>query len=434
MSDKGMFSAFVFVVLLMALVSIFWTMYNVFYGSKYQTLTLEESKIDILRNEIEKFKSFTREAIEYTTGKVMILFSQLGASKPDIGVWICNGDSSPDFQDVKRCMERDIKYYLDIYVENYSIKGLPLSELKIEKYQNLSMNITWEDVKSGKYDEGNIPIIVGGGSMFIRSRNVSISDKININNIIDKVRFWYLFRKFKEWSSHNSLSDIKCTCNETCRELDLVAKNALTQLQNKFDEYVNCSMEKLCCDSYTICCDNLNDCIQTATEDCNITCHSGCGERYLVKRKTTGYDESGFPCGSTDVTENWWAEVNYSTLLVGGFKYSCTDRKYYVHGEGKPNPLTFTVLAFIGYRVGPCGKINITCDETVEEICGVPCIGPIPVPTTLIPGPTTTLPGPGGPGGPTTIVTSIPTTSTTIVTSTSSTTTVSTTTTIETEY
>lgn len=245
-------SPFVFIILAVSLGVIFWSLYNTYFGSKYQEMIFKEFKVDTIRNEIERLKTFLKTSLIYSSHQALREHASSGGVKQPPGTgavgWICNSPNPPSVGKVKTCLENYTKFFENVYYNNYSIT-LPLN-LNKKKYGNCTYNITKGKVFRGKYDEGNINVLLKKGKVSFSTKNIQIRDLLNLNERIDKNRFWYLYRIFYEWAQKNVYGKGICECTLACKGCSCaeeVAQKALEDLQERFDKYVKCDKTCECC-------------------------------------------------------------------------------------------------------------------------------------------------------------------------------------------
>lgn len=416
-----------FVVLATAVALTSYVFYNIYYGGRYEYMIFEQSKFDIIRNEIEKIKGFSKQSLIYSAHLTTDEHARSAGLMSDrLRAWICNGPNPPSFDETKACLEKYTKYYVNDYYTNYTIE-LPISMSKSE-FTNCEYDLNKSEVFEGKYDEG-FNVILDGTRVTFTSQDLLISDAIRLNERIDNNRYWYMFRIFYEWAQENVYGECICECTSKCRGCgcaESCARKALMDLQSRFDEYVTCEVGKVCCHREIGVEEpsEATDCLEWEQEECLATCDVKCGEfeipsfsgEYEIKEeyRFSGSDEDRAPCE--------FVIVNQPNKLASVHTFWCKDEKYFVPGGEGPHPLVFQVNAFAAYKdldacvsIGGPGECTDTCV----------CAGGAPSP----PKPTPPPPPPPPPPVPTTTTTTTTTTVPGVIVTTTTTTTTSTTTT-----
>ena len=420
MSDKGVsVLSFAFVVLAVGITLISWLMYNSYFGSSFQQQVFTESKIDTIRNEIEGMKNFIKQSLIFGSHQSLVQHAEsAGLVNPQKAAWICGAPDVPTVEQTKSCLESYTKYFVNVYLENYTI-NLPVSLIK-EGFENCSYNVTSGGVLSEKYDEGNFIVAVEGGKIYLSSKNaLGTSEIINSQDEITRNRFWYMFRIFKAWAEKNVLGNEICKCTMGCQGCGCVKRAselAYQDLIKRFDKHVICRVSDIqpCCQSETGC-GEPKQCLFWDEEEidpdkrCLLPCEKKCvkPEDFFGSNKSsaksTSEEHKKFYEEPLYADEDGEEEICTCLVwpewrLAGSFGYSCTDYKYYVPGPGGPKPLTFSVSGFASFRVPhPNCEVEVECTPGGGGCC-TPCVCKEKPPetttssTTVPPAPPTTAP------------------------------------------
>ncbi|MFB6076392.1 MAG: hypothetical protein ABEK17_04575 [Candidatus Aenigmatarchaeota archaeon] len=396
MSKKGVsILPFAFIALVVSLSIISWSIYNVYFGSKYQTTVFHHSRIDTVSNEVGKNKKFLKQSCLYSSHYSLFENALGGGIIPERGTgsntWICNAPMPPDMETTKGCVEKYTKFYTNVYFDNYTI-DLPV-DISKAPYRTSIHNISRGDVFRGAYDEGNINIILEGAKTTLSSDSIQITDNLDQSEMIGKNRFWYLWRKFYKWAGDNVYGKNICKCTSSCKGCDcadVAAQKALDDLQTRFDEYVTCSKACDCCygcqgsdcgvegsaDCGAYC--EPSECLLWEQRKCVSKCNMKCVDpekRYpeasniskltelfrlnSLQEENTGYsevmdsymgDDGKGEEGDGDEGNEKCCPIYKENKLSAVYTFTCTDKKYYVPGGSGPQPLTFQVKAFATYR------------------------------------------------------------------------------------
>lgn len=333
-SLKGVsLSVFIFIILLVGIGLISWFVYNNYYGESYKSEIISTRTMNILRNEIESFKRFSKLSLIYSSSQAILEQAGKGVTDSEkINAWIKNGPSPPDFREALECLENNTLHYVDLYTKNYTIE-LPL-KYKVISPNSIKYNVTFDEVLSGKYDEGDYNILLENGEIILSTKNMDVSDEVMLLEQVNKNRFWYLYRNFYEWSGENLFGKKFVDCVSSCEGCECVenyAKDALNNLQNRFDEFVDCDYQRECCirgpSQIT---GKLNGLTIWKQNEC-----SWSGELKNMDGKNT-----------TGISDNKLGAV---------YIFTCTDKKYYISSGEGPVPLKFSVVASASLRdLGGC--------------------------------------------------------------------------------
>jgi len=395
MSDKALsFTPIVFIILLISLIAIFWSMYNTFYGSSYQKTTFSQSKVDTFRNEIEKLKGFSKQSLIYSSHLSLIEHAGNGGlmDRRGIAAWICNGPNPPDIQESKECIDKYINYHLNVYIGNYTI-SLPLT-IYNDEFEQSEHNVTPYSILNGEHDEGNFNVLSGTSNVLIKSNDgkITMADRIYLNEEINKTRFWYLYRKFLEWANQQpNFAEWVCDCTKSCQACscaDDAAEKSLELLQSKFDNYVTCEKGCHCCyacrsdgdpgncelttkpscNSYSCFPTDCESWDQAPEPKCTALCDPECmepseyfNESYSTKISPINHTNETLMSRSNFAYDIDCCIVYYINKLSAAYTFSCTDTKYNVPGEGAPKPLVFEVEAWASWYAYACPATICPC-------------------------------------------------------------------------
>jgi hypothetical protein len=389
---KGQLIPFVFLVLLVASVMIGYVYYNTFYGSEYQLNILNTRVIDAIRNIIEDFKNYAKLSLTYSSHQALREHACKGGL---IGAvpWICNGPNPVEPDQSKQCLEKYTKYYLNVYSSFFNT-SLP-AKVSIRNFTDLVYDINAGNIFSGKYDEGNFWVNSSGARITITSTNANEFENISMNDYITKDRYWYLFRNFYDWAMADVYTPcicgkISCSCSsgsgeETCgtqcnADAEDCANQALNNLQGRFDEYVKCEKTQQCCaQGIGPACSGACGCQGWSNNICISPCQHECKDPFpleICNPGSSGYSASqvAYSGYSNPYSNSHPYKISFSPddcycgiegRLAAGYRFWCTDIKYYVPSANGPVPLTFSASA-IAFLKDPCA-----CCST----CGCPGCG-----------------------------------------------------------
>lgn len=262
---KAQIIPFVFMILLMATITIGYVYYNTFYGTEYKLQVYYTRVIDAVRNIIEDFKNYLYLSLTFSSHQSLREHACKGGL---IGAlpWICNGPNPVKPEASKACLEKYTKYYLNVYNSLFNT-SLPVQLSKVNFtgcVYDVNTNEIWPPSPNqpGKYDEGNFWVNCSGAKITISGTNVKEFENIDSADYITKNRYWYLFRNFYDWANHDVYSgcvcgNIGCACGSGAAEevcgtgcsnaVESCAQAALADLRSRFDQDVVCDMRQQCC-------------------------------------------------------------------------------------------------------------------------------------------------------------------------------------------
>ncbi|MEM5874669.1 MAG: hypothetical protein QW641_01935 [Candidatus Aenigmatarchaeota archaeon] len=332
-----------FVIFVIFSVIFIYIFFNIFYGTKYETQVFEISIVDRVRNVIENLKNFLHLSLTYSAHKALKEQAEEGGLRP-AGSWICNAPSQPSIDEAKQCLEKWTQYYLNVYLNNFTI-SLPLDIIK-KNFTSCIYDIDENGILSGVFDEGYFWVNCSYSPLIVKGINVNISafENITTNDFITKNRFWYMFRIFYEWANDNVYGRCMCAACLACGGCDAAqrcAQEAYNDLIRRFDNDVKCKEpSRDCCDheSGPVSCEKKSECLTWTDTQCTCIGHFCTNPPWLI----TGYamaQEEEKRCPG-------WAE----NRLAATYTYKCEDHKYYVPSINGPVPLKFNVKISAMYR------------------------------------------------------------------------------------
>jgi hypothetical protein len=398
---------------LIAIVSIFiivW-IFQIFSSSTSYQKSIGETLLSKIMKYLDYVKGFTRTALIFSTHASTQFIAGQGGQTSNTGFprsWICNAEVSPSVNDVRFFLSEETRNALNKYIKNFKIYDLP--QINITNSTCVDYDVNSTSVISGKNDE---EFYVGayGSKINITLENNSVTSDNEVYEKIAQDRFWYMYRKFKEWAPQgaNILSGGTCSCLpeicacgnsqgvggcEPCANscpgfqscLQNVIENARQALINTFnDEYVTCSANLIGCYHELEPCSGTFACVDwedaPACKDCFIE-NTGelCGKSILSERRQT----QSFVSISSDLSQFFsysknkiyfsdscsnkkckvWSETKGSMEVV----FSCTDKKYLLSVAGNRN-LIFSVHAMVKLRSINCYKEESCVESNGECVC-----------------------------------------------------------------
>jgi hypothetical protein len=370
---------------------------------------MEETLLSKLIKYLDYVKGFTRTALIFSTHASTQFIASQGGQTTNIGFprsWICNSDVSPTLDEVRFFLSEETINALNKYMKNFKIQDLP--EINITNFTCVDYDVN-SAIFSGNNDE---EFYVGayGSKINITFENNSVFSDNDAYEKIAQDRFWYMYRKFKEWAPQaasilasgtcSCLSEI-CACGnaqgyfggcklcvDSCPGfqfcLQSVVENAKEALVDTFnDDYVSCSASLIGCYHELEPCSGEFACVDwedaPACNGCFIE-NAGelCGKSIISEKKqlqTIGFvslDSNQFfsknkiyfsdSCSTKKC--KYWAETKGSMEVV----FSCTDKKYLLSVTGDRH-LIFSVHAMVKLRSINCYKERNCVESNGNCVC-----------------------------------------------------------------
>lgn len=266
--------------IMVVIVSIFivsWVI-SAFSSISQQERIMEKLKLSKISSYLDFLKGFSRGALLLSSHAAIQKVANMGGEINELNkprIWICNGDVSPGLDDVKDFLSEETKKYLNRYIENLETEDL--FSTNITNFTSVNYDINLKNIFGGKNDE-RFNISAYGSKINITLEGNSVASENNIYEEIARVRFWYMYRIFKKWATSTSLSfcvrnclDCENTCLDFKSCVDSCVDEALQELQNLFDEHVECTASLECCYAESgECSDPLQECIKCITNQVEV--------------------------------------------------------------------------------------------------------------------------------------------------------------------
>lgn len=392
--------------------------------------SLKELAILKLSEYVDYFKGYTRNSVILSSHISTKLISQFGGLVTTDGLprsWICTAPTPPSVDEVRYYLSLETVDDLNQYTKNMkeTIQSEPVN-LFTGKFSCSDYDVNENSVKSGQNDESFNVGAYGSYMTFSNGQDI-INATNDVYEPVARVRFWYLYRNFKQWAEENSFAGYMCACmfqicgcekgmcDSSCSGFNQcykeAANKALQDLQSKFDNYVTCHVTPECCYEEKKHCGDAgaNGCVGWSdAPECN-RCYLGSPEQLcsnnpstfsastetsssnsqtmndkqlnyfqtLIDSKssigTVSFAAIGLPYECSTKKCELWDEVRGSVQT----EFSCEDQKYVLSTQGKKY-LNFQVDTSIAlasrqcYYSSPCQCSTWECsvDETVDPDTG----------------------------------------------------------------
>jgi hypothetical protein len=356
---------------------------NIFSRTASEKRMISRTELSKLSTYLDFFKGFSRAALLFSVHAGTKTVAGFGGEISKSGLprnWICNFDVSPSVDEVRYFLSNQTLEYLNRYVPNMKIEDLP--QINVSNFTCVDFDVN-NAVFSGAYDEAfNVSAL--GSEINVSLQENMVSSKNEIYEEIEKVRFWYMYRKFKEWASSTRFRDYVASCEPilcqkyTCNYFDFACsddadlegcvnnavQNALKELNSIFnDKYVKCKATLTCCNAVAMKCQQPPPC-----EKC-CACEKEeagelCGKKYVQTSSSKfSYTQSDNPykISFSGTGCSYWQ----GNRLDVEADFSCTDEKYLLSVPGD-RKLTFTVHATANIVVPNDCRRDEQC---IEECC-----------------------------------------------------------------
>jgi hypothetical protein len=244
---------------------------SVFSSVSQQERMIEKLKLLKLSSYLDFLKGFSREALLLSSHAAIQRVASTGGEINELNEpknWICGEDVSPELDDVKYVLSEETKKYLNQYLEKLKIKDLP--SINLTNFTFVDYDVNLESVSGGKNDE-KFNVSGYGSEINITLEGNSVASENDVYEEIAQVRFWYMYRIFKEWAATTALSScVQNCCGDICSDFKSCAESCinigLRELQNLFDENVECTSSLKCCYTESGECNNaLQECMECTT-------------------------------------------------------------------------------------------------------------------------------------------------------------------------
>lgn len=386
-----------------------------------QEKTIKQLKLLKLSEYLEYFKGYSKNALILSTHSAVRYIASLGGSITESGNprnWICTNPNAPSVNEVRYYLSESTNRTLNEFVKRMNqTKEMEIVSTYIGRFGCVDYDVSASSVNSGENDEA---FNVGGYGSYLtlRYQDDIINSTNDIYEQILKVRFWYMYRIFKEWADEDTIKIYLCgcledVCNSDCDSNPFKScyENALElarqDLQRKFDEYVTCTVTFPSSDSSSgssfggaagpCCYVESEECVDVKREcegwdapKCN-RCDVGrpktlCSYTIQLKDDKESFGKKEYFFNNTyqysprfQITPidkcslkkcEYWQETREAIEAI----FSCKDNKYLLSTEGD-RQLTFTVYVSVSLKGKHCYKSEpCQCSGIVDPITGE-CIG-----------------------------------------------------------
>ena len=302
---------------------------------------------------MDVLKGFSRHALLLSSHAATKQVALSGGEINEAGIprnWICNEDVSPDVDDVRYFLSEETLKYLNMYLENSTIEDLP--EQDIQNYTCVDYDVN----ESVLFEKNNERFNVGsyGSKIHITLEDDVVSSDNDVYEEITENRFWFMYRKFREWAPegaktlYDDVSNcLQYVCDHDCPGMDSdggcePCEGSCSEFQYCIEGAIEDALAELKFDDpYVTCYTNLIGCYYgygSCGSRCN-TCQKEEAEEPCVKGLSFQSNENTEP-----LTRLYFQGPDVCGSMEANF--TCTDYKYLLSVEGERN-LVFSVRATI---------------------------------------------------------------------------------------
>lgn len=388
------------VLLLLVVISVTLFLFILFSSSKFQARTVKEIELSKISKYLDSLKGVSRYALLLSSHAASEQVGELGGEVSNTGYsrsWICNFDLSPHVDSVRFFLSEQTLKYLNDYMVDIKIPDLPVQN--IENYTCVDYDVDETSVIRLKENDEKFNVGAYGSMLNVSIENDTVTSDNDVYEEIAQVRFWYMYRKFKEWAPVgseilvNKMCDeclaYVCDCEEppdytascdkcydTCPKFQECLEEAVEEagkaLEDIFDdEYINCEPQ------FIGCYHELEDCVEDICmpwEDapkCR-SCMMEEPEELCIKNLflESNEDSKEKPDDVLYFLDCDQLICDYIADTKGSMEatFSCTDSKYSL-STGSDRYLTFSVHSSIFMKKHNCGERTVCFESNGECIC-----------------------------------------------------------------
>ena len=242
MSGEKSQSSLLVLVTVVAIISVAWVG-NLFSQESQLSRIFQSEEFIKLAKFLDVLKGISRNSLILATHRGTYTVAGRGES------YICNGPTPPKLEEIRYALSNETNSILNNYLKNINFTEKVLS-YNVTPSTCVDYPMDESKLSSGKNDE-NFSVGSYGSSVSVVTVENNVTSKNDNFETIAQNRFWFLYRKFKQWSESSSLaSDVcSCVCSGVCNGCDqMVLEKARKLLETTIgDKYVKCYFQKSCC-------------------------------------------------------------------------------------------------------------------------------------------------------------------------------------------
>ncbi|MEM7818969.1 MAG: hypothetical protein QW403_02385 [Candidatus Aenigmatarchaeota archaeon] len=260
---------------------------NIFSSFSFQQRILSKTQFTKLTDYLDVLKGFSKQIALLSSHAAAKEIAETGGDEGMAGEarsWICNNDRRPPtVNEVRYFLGKKTKEFINNYILRLWIEDSP--DIYFANFTCSNINVDEISVNSGKNDE-EYEVNNFGSYLEVSFENSTVNSTNDVSLKVSQVRFWYMYRIFKEWARTTSypedvmncisegyvpagnVGENWCDSNAPQAFRDCVenaAKKAVKELKNLFsDPYIRCRYTIGC-----ICAGITPDCdVQYPCADC----------------------------------------------------------------------------------------------------------------------------------------------------------------------
>jgi len=275
-------------IVLMAMIGVFLiSLILLFFRTEsFRSQIIKGSQISRVSKYMDITKGFTRQSSLLSSHAAAYDIADKGGhSVEGTRTWICNKPWDPSVDEVRFFLGQETLEFLNRYVENYDVKD-PI--IFLNNFTCVNCDVSESTVTTGKNDE-KFDIGAFGSDIKVILKEDNVTSKNEFGNEISRVRFWFLYRVFRQWAETTTLPQDICSglglicgcpagmnrCSAHCPSFQIYSEEQIEKARQYLEslftdpEYIKCTAILDCCVSaHGANTDNINSCISWEDMPC----------------------------------------------------------------------------------------------------------------------------------------------------------------------
>jgi hypothetical protein len=356
-SGKKSQSSLLVLVSVIAILGVAWVG-NIFSQQTDLSRIIESAGLTKLVKFLDVLKGVSRNSLILSAHRGTFFVAGKGES------YICNGPTPPAIDEIRFELTNASLDTLNSYVAHINFTEATLS-FNMSNFTCVDFPMNDAALNSGIFDE-NFSVGAYGSVIQISSEENNASSKNSISEKITMNRFWFLYRKFRDWSYKMSLTDDVCNCLcpqnvcSGCADASLESSRRLLE-QTINDPEVECYVQKTCCHEEKVdySGEYYSSCVEWPEAPCAVCSLDRHSDICTEKTPFSSIHEQQIENQSNESNIEVTNESSSSALGSGNYKeargtvkatFSCIDKKYQLSLPAGSRNLLFSVDATVFLR------------------------------------------------------------------------------------